>query len=129
MLRDALLTLLWISTGRQQHWLIPQRGDLTSLLELLAQVVEAEELVSIAISTGQPLASLNAPTAGLRVLITLGPSAGRILSSGWWRPEAPGPWQRLWFPQPLRTLQRTAWARARRPCTGACRASSSGAQP
>ena len=92
MLRDALLTLLWTNTGRQQHWLIPQRGELTSLLELFARVVGAEELVTIAISTGQPLASLNAPTAGLRVLITLGPSAERILSSGWWRPEAPGPW-------------------------------------
>ena len=91
MLRDALLTLLWTSTGRQQHW--------------------------------------NAPTAGLRVLITLGPAADRILSSGWWRPEAPGPWLRLWFPQPLGTLQRTAVASAFLPSTGACSASSSGAQP
>ena len=129
MLRDALLTLLWTSTGRQQHWLIPQRGELTSLLELFARVVGAEELVTIAISTGQPLASLNAPTAGLRVLITLGPSAERILSSGWWRPEAPGPWLRLWFPQPLGTIQRTAVASAFLPCTGACKASSRGALP
>ena len=129
MLRDALLTLLWTNTGRQQHGLLPQRGDLTSLLELLATVVVSEELVTIAIRTGQPLASLHAPTAGLRVLITLGPSAGRILSSGWWRPEAPAPWQRLWFPQPLGTLQRTAVASAFLPCTGACSASSSGATP
>jgi hypothetical protein len=108
----ALLTLLAVETGEQQHVLLPEWATqerlepwlLRSLREIRpgGRPASLEDLrQGLLQGGGKLLGTIEDGRALRRYLLTLHLKRRRILLSSWSRPDAGSPWQRRWLPRPL----------------------------
>ena len=113
MPEDALLTLLSVESGEQQHFLLPACGlpamfcswllrwsreiDPGSAARALRQTIEL-----IHRTGGLPLPDHHTCRCPYRYLISFRAERFRILVSAWSRLDPGSPWQRLWTPRQLK---------------------------
>jgi hypothetical protein len=114
MPQDALLTVVWIESAEQRHFLLKGCGSPFHFRRWLGQLHPALDLSICAVTpaqhqtliselNGTPIPFPSHPPSGYRYLPTIAVKRRRVLLSAW-RRQRPGGWQRLWLPKQVRAM-------------------------
>ncbi len=111
----AVLTVLWIDSAEQRHYLIPAfsspllfRRSLKRRLAGRKRLIGAPspDDVEFLISglNGTQISTPFQTLSSYRYLLTFAEKRRRVLLSGWRREGSSGAWQRLWWPGTIRAM-------------------------